>query len=200
MIALSSNTAQGYCRLKSLARGGYNQPAALFGGCVLSSFPGDFQMGMLDEVIRAALGSRASPAQGQPPQRAPAQDQFSQIAAALQELLAPKQGVPVAQPATAEQQSSSGGLDVLLNQFKQSGLGDIINSWIGTGQNQPISPTQLREAIGQKTVNDLARQTGAPQEDLLSQLSKYLPGVIDKLTPNGQLPSQSDLRSGYRNN
>jgi uncharacterized protein YidB (DUF937 family) len=157
-------------------------------------------MGMLDEVIRAALGSKASPAQGQPPQRAPAQDQFSQIAAALQVLLAPKQGVPAAQPATAEQQSSSGGLDVLLNQFKQSGLGDIINSWIGTGQNQPISPTQLREAIGQKTVNDLARQTGAPQEDLLSQLSKYLPGVIDKLTPNGQLPSQADLRSGYRNN
>jgi uncharacterized protein YidB (DUF937 family) len=157
-------------------------------------------MGMLDEVIRAALGAKASPAQGQPPQRAPAQDQFSQIAAALQVLLAPKQGVPAAQPATAEQQSSSGGLDVLLNQFKQSGLGDIINSWIGTGQNQPISPTQLREAIGQKTVNDLARQTGAPQEDLLSQLSKYLPGVIDKLTPNGQLPSQADLRSGYRNN
>jgi uncharacterized protein YidB (DUF937 family) len=156
-------------------------------------------MGMLDEVIRAALGSKGSPAQGQPPQRAPAQDQFSQIAAALQVLLAPKQGVPAAQPATAEQQSSSGGLDVLLNQFKQSGLGDIINSWIGTGQNQPISPTQLREAIGQKTVNDLARQTGAPQEDLLSQLSKYLPGVIDKLTPNGQLPSQADLRSGYRN-
>jgi uncharacterized protein YidB (DUF937 family) len=45
---------------------------------------------------------------------------------------------------------SSGGLDVLLNQFKQSGLGDINNSWIGTGQNQPISPTQLREAIGQR--------------------------------------------------
>ena len=158
-------------------------------------------MGILDEVISAALGSKASPAQGQPPQRAPAQDQFSQIAIALQELLAPKQGAaPAAQPATAEQQSSSGGLDVILNQFKQSGLGDIINSWIGTGQNQPISPTQLREAIGQKTVNDLARQTGAPQEDLLSQLSKYLPGVIDKLTPNGQLPSQADLRSGYRNN
>jgi uncharacterized protein YidB (DUF937 family) len=158
-------------------------------------------MGLLDEVISAALGSKAPPAQGQPPQRAPAQDQFSQIAAALQELLAPKQGaVPAAHPATAEQQTSPGGLDVLLNQFKQSGLGDIINSWIGTGQNQPISPTQLREAIGQKTVNDLARQTGAPQEDLLSQLSKYLPGIIDKLTPNGQLPSQADLRSGYRNN
>jgi len=89
---------------------------------------------------------------------------------------------------------------VLLNQFKKSGMEDVIKSWIGTGQNQPISPTELREAIGQKTVNDLSRQTGAPQDDLLSQLSKYLPGVIDKLTPNGQLPSQANLRSGYRSN
>jgi uncharacterized protein YidB (DUF937 family) len=72
----------------------------------------------------------------------------------------------------------------------------VINSWIGTGQNQAISPTQLRDALGQKTVNDLSRQAGAPQDDLLSQLSKYLPGVIDRLTPNGQLPNQRDLRPG----
>ena len=88
---------------------------------------------------------------------------------------------------------------MLINQFKQNGLGDVINSWIGTGQNQAVSPNQLREALGQKTINDLSRHSGAPQDDLLSQLSRYLPGVIDRLTPNGQLPNQADLRSGYRN-
>ena len=160
-------------------------------------------MGLLDEVIRAALGSTARPAQGQPPQSQPAQDQFSQIAAALQELLAPRPGAASAQqagatPASASQQGSPGGLDVLINQFKQNGLEDVINSWIGTGKNQAITPPQLRQALGQERVNDLSRQTGAPQDDLLSQLSKYLPGVIDKLTPNGQLPRQADLRSGYR--
>jgi uncharacterized protein YidB (DUF937 family) len=158
-------------------------------------------MGLLDEVISAALGSKAPAAQGQSPQSAPVQDPLSQIAVALQELLAPKQGaVPASQPATAGQQSSSSGLDVLLRQFQQNGFGEIINSWIGTGQNQPISPTQLRQAIGQKTVNDLSEQTGVAHDDLLSQLSRILPSVIDKLTPNGQLPSQADLQSGYRGN
>jgi uncharacterized protein YidB (DUF937 family) len=155
-------------------------------------------MGFLDEVISAALGAKAPPAQSQSPQMAPQQDQFSQIAVALQELLAPKQGsVPGGQAAapTSAAQQSSGGLDVLLRQFQQNGLGDIINSWIGPGQNQPISPTQLHQAIGQNTVNDLSQQTGAPQDELLALLSKYLPGIIDKLTPNGQLPSQTDLRS-----
>jgi uncharacterized protein YidB (DUF937 family) len=155
-------------------------------------------MGFLDEVISAALGAKAPPAQSQSPQMAPQQDQFSQIAAAIQELLAPKQGpVPggqAAAPTSAAQ--NSGGLDVLLRQFQQNGLGDIINSWIGPGQNQPISPTQLRQAIGHNTVNDLSQQTGAPQDELLALLSKYLPGIVDRLTPNGQLPSQADLRSG----
>jgi uncharacterized protein YidB (DUF937 family) len=158
----------------------------------------DLNMGLLDDVIGAALG--AKPTQGQSAQGQPSQDQFSQIAAALTALLAPRAGGAAApQAAPSPSQAPAGGLDVLINQFKQSGLEDVINSWIGTGQNQAISPTQLRQALGQRTVNDLSRQSGAPQDDLLSQLSKYLPAVIDRLTPNGQLPEQADLRSGYRN-
>jgi uncharacterized protein YidB (DUF937 family) len=155
-------------------------------------------MGLLDEVIGAALGSRAGngqPTQGQATQGQPAQDQYSQIAAALTKLLAPR---AEAAPASAGQQSSLGGLDVLMKQFQQNGFGEIIKSWIGTGQNQPVSATQLRQALGQETVNDLSQQTGVPHEDLLSQLSKLLPGVIDKLTPNGQLPSRADLLQGPR--
>jgi uncharacterized protein YidB (DUF937 family) len=177
----------------------HNRPAAPIGGCVLI-FPEESKMGLLDEVIGAALGSRGQPAPGQTAQGQPNQDQFAQIAAALMALLAPRQAAaPAGQPGAgpAAQQASPGGLDVLINQFKQSGFEDVINSWIGTGQNEPISPNQLRDALGQKTVNDLSRQAGAPQDDLLSQLSRYLPGVIDRLTPNGQLPKQADLRSGF---
>jgi uncharacterized protein YidB (DUF937 family) len=140
-------------------------------------------MGLLDQVIGAALGSKGQPAPGQS-----AQDP---IAAILASLLAPR-------PAAAAQQEQVGGLDALINQFKKNGFEDVINSWIGTGQNEAISPTQLREALGQKTVNDLSRQADAPQDDLLAQLSRYLPGIIDKLTPNGQLPNPADLRSDYR--
>ena len=150
-------------------------------------------MGLLDQVIGAALASRGQPTQGQTTATQPAQDQFSQIASILATLLAPR-------PAAAVQQDQAGGLDGLINQFNKNGLGDVINSWIGTGQNQAISPTQLREVLGRKTVNDLSQQAGAPRDDLLSQLAKYLPGVIDKLTPNGQLPNQADLRSDYRRN
>jgi len=160
-------------------------------------------MGFLDEVIGAALGSKAQPAQAQPPQTPPGQDPLAPIVAALTALLAPR---PAAAPTGSTptgapgQESSLGGLDVLMNRFKQSGLEDVINSWVGTGQNQPISPTQLRGALGEETVNNLSRQAGAPQEDLLTQLSKYLPRVIDGLTPNGRVPSEADLRSGYRPN
>ena len=164
-------------------------------------------MGFLDEVIGAALGSKATaqyqPAQNQPAQAPPVQDPLSQIAAALMALLAPRPGAAptgAAPTGATGQQGSLGGLDVLINQFKQSGLEDVINSWIGVGQNQPVSPNQLRQVLGNETVNNLSRQTGAPQEDLLSQLSKYLPGVIDRLTPNGQVPSDAELRSGSRTN
>jgi uncharacterized protein YidB (DUF937 family) len=165
-------------------------------------------MGLLDEVIGAALGSRtqsaqAQPAQNQPAQTPPVQDPLASIAAALTALLAPRPGAAstgAAPTGATGHPGSPGGLDVLINQFKQSGLEDMINSWIGVGQNQPVSPTQLRQVLGNETVNNLSRQAGTPQEDLLSQLSKYLPGVIDRLTPNGQVPSDAQLRSGYRAN
>ena len=85
-----------------------------------------------------------------------------------------------------------------MDQFRENGLENVINSWIGTGQNQPISPRQLHQALGEETVDDLAEQTGLPHDDLLSQLSKVLPSVVDKLTPNGELPSEADLLPGPR--
>lgn len=88
-----------------------------------------------------------------------------------------------------------GGLGGLLDRFAQSGHGDIANSWVGTGPNQPIQPSQLNSALGQTTVSDLARQAGMSEQELLAQLSRVLPGVVDRLTPNGQVPPPSQVAS-----
>jgi uncharacterized protein YidB (DUF937 family) len=83
---------------------------------------------------------------------------------------------------------SVGGLIGLVEKFKQGGLGDIASSWVGTGQNLPVSPDQLGGVLGNDTVSSMASQLGINQGDLLGQLSQMLPQVVDKLTPNGQLP------------
>ncbi len=79
----------------------------------------------------------------------------------------------------------SGGLEGLVAKFQQGGLGDIVQSWISTGPNLPISPEQLGQALGPDTLNQL----GAGGQDMLGPLSKLLPQVVDGLTPNGQLPA-----------
>jgi uncharacterized protein YidB (DUF937 family) len=86
-----------------------------------------------------------------------------------------------------------GGLSGVLQSFQQGGHGDVINSWIGHGQNQPIAPDQLHQALGPDAVNNLSRLTGLPQDQLLAELSRVLPGVVDKLTPNGRVPDQAEM-------
>jgi uncharacterized protein YidB (DUF937 family) len=81
-----------------------------------------------------------------------------------------------------------GGLAGLVEKFQQGGLGEIASSWIGTGQNLPVSADQLGGVLGSDTVSAMARQLGMGHGDLLGQLSHLLPQVVDKLTPNGQLP------------
>jgi uncharacterized protein YidB (DUF937 family) len=112
---------------------------------------------------------------------------------ALMALLASRMSASAQAP-----QGSLGGLGALIDRFRNNGFEDAINSWIGTGQNQAISPGQLRQALGQETVEDLSQRTGLPHGDLLSQLSNILPGVVDRLTPNGQLPSDAELLPGPR--
>ena len=85
-----------------------------------------------------------------------------------------------------------GGLIGLVARMQQSGLGDVAKSWISTGDNLPVSPDQLGGVLGQDTVSNMAQQLGLNHGDLLSQLSQMLPQVVDKLTPQGQIP-QGDI-------
>lgn len=90
-----------------------------------------------------------------------------------------------------------GGLGGLLDKLKNGGLADAADSWVGTGQNKPVQPGQLGSALGQQTISDLAKRAGMSEQELLQQLSQVLPGVVDKMTPNGQLPNLSQIASMF---
>jgi uncharacterized protein YidB (DUF937 family) len=85
-----------------------------------------------------------------------------------------------------------GGLQNLISQFDAKGLGDIIGSWVGTGQNKSISSDQIQNVIGSDALSGIASKLGINVSDLSGQLSNLLPGVVDKLTPNGKVP-EGDL-------
>jgi uncharacterized protein YidB (DUF937 family) len=87
----------------------------------------------------------------------------------------------------------SGGLDELIKQFQQSGHGDAAQSWVGTGQNQTISPDDLSNALGDDTVKSLAEQAGISRIELLNGMSEELPRFVDTMTPQGNLPNESEM-------
>lgn len=88
-----------------------------------------------------------------------------------------------------------GGLGGLLEKLSSAGHSEAVNSWVGPGQNAPIQPDKLGSALGQTTVSDLARSAGMSEQELVAQLSRVLPGVVDKLTPNGRIPNQAEIRA-----
>ena len=87
----------------------------------------------------------------------------------------------------------SGGLGDLLKQFQQNGHGGVADSWVGKGPNQQISPGDLANALGADQINSLAANSGLSRDELLKGLSQYLPEVVNHLTPDGRLPSESEL-------
>lgn len=91
-------------------------------------------------------------------------------------------------------QNRPGGLGGLLQSFQQGGLGHVFESWIGTGQNLPVSADQLHRTVGSEWVAKIAQATGLPQAQVEQHLSTLLPQIIDHLTPNGQMP-QGDIGS-----
>jgi uncharacterized protein YidB (DUF937 family) len=86
----------------------------------------------------------------------------------------------------------SGGLGGLLNQFQQNGQGKIANSWVGKGENEDISESDLAKSIGSEDLDVLSKHTGLPRDQLLSGLSRELPGAIDELTPDGRVPTADE--------
>lgn len=88
---------------------------------------------------------------------------------------------------------NSGGLGGLLEKFQQGGLGSLAQSWVSTGANLPISAEQIQQVLGSGALGDIAGKLGMQPDQAASALSQALPDIVDKLTPNGQLPAEGDL-------
>lgn len=125
-------------------------------------------------------------------------------AALLASRMFSKSDAPKTQPAPQPAEPADvdggliGGLGGLIDKFRQSGQGDVIDSWVGTGRNKPIQPPQLEQTLGRSTIGDLARRAGMSEQELLTQLSAVLPDLVDKLTPQGRVPTEQEVRAGYR--
>lgn len=123
-------------------------------------------MGLLDDVVNAASGG-----QGQ------SNPQSSQMIGHVMDMI----------------KNHPGGVTGLVSSFQQNGLGGIVSSWIGTGQNQSISGDQVESVLGSSQVANLAAKAGISPDQAKSALSAILPQVMDRLSPNGQLPQGGTL-------
>jgi len=122
-------------------------------------------MGILDTVLSSVLGSGAN----------------SPFGSVLGQILG------------GGSQGGSNGLGGLLVQLRQAGLGSHVDSWVGTGRNEPVSPAQLNDALEQRQVNSWAGQAGMQPDDFLSRLSQHLPSAVDRLTPDGRVPDEGTV-------
>ncbi len=81
-----------------------------------------------------------------------------------------------------------GGLQGVISEFEKNGLGATAKSWVGTGPNQPISPDEVRKALGPDLLQQLSEKSGLSVQELAQKLSHVLPQAVDTLTPNGTIP------------
>jgi uncharacterized protein YidB (DUF937 family) len=86
----------------------------------------------------------------------------------------------------------SGGLGDLLKQFQEHGQEDKAESWVSRGPNKTVSPHELEQALGAERIEWLMQQTGMPREELLAGLSRELPEAVDRLTPEGRVPTEQE--------
>ena len=107
--------------------------------------------------------------------------------------VAGKEIMPIVIKLISEQ---SGGLGGLIQKFTSNGLGDVVNSWVGTGEKLPISADQISKVLGADTIKSIAEKTGLDTNAVTGQLTTLLPEVINKLTPDGKIPEGDILNKG----
>jgi uncharacterized protein YidB (DUF937 family) len=124
-------------------------------------------MGLLDSILGAVSGQSGTSGQANP------------LIGMLGSLLA-----------------QSGGLQGLANKFAQSGQGNAFQSWVGMGENQPVSNNEIQRALGSEQVNAIATRMGVDPAVASNFLAEYLPKIVDKLTPAGQIDPNADHQQG----
>jgi uncharacterized protein YidB (DUF937 family) len=131
------------------------------------TFRKDFIMGLFDQILSATGGLSDQQGEGG----------SSPLGAILQLVNNPQ----------------TGGISGILQSFEAGGLGEVVKSWVSTGQNLPITADQIQSVIGSEQIQNIANRLGVDPAQASAQIAEYLPQVIDKLTPNGTLPEGGDL-------
>ena len=85
------------------------------------------------------------------------------------------------------------GLGALIKQFQGKGLGETVDTWINTGANKDLAPREVSVALGRDIVDELSRRSGLSRDQVLTQLARMLPNVVDRLTPQGRLPTLQEM-------
>lgn len=129
-------------------------------------------MGLLEDVLSMASGSLSSG--GVPPAQ-----HATGLAAILEYVNSPQVG----------------GVAGLQKMFQAGGLGNVISSWIGTGNNVPVSADQLQNVLHGGTLQQVAQKAGIDPSQLTGMMASLLPHLVDKMTPNGEVPNASALQS-----
>ncbi len=128
--------------------------------------------GMLGQILGGLLGSGGQ------------QGQQSPIVGVLQQVLATKDA------------NGNTGVAAIVSRFQSAGAGQQVQSWVGTGSNQPVSPDQVDQAFGSEQIATWAQQAGTTPEAMRQVLSQAVPHVVDHMTPAGEVPTQSANLSG----
>jgi uncharacterized protein YidB (DUF937 family) len=87
-----------------------------------------------------------------------------------------------------------GGVSGALEKLKKSSIGEQVQSWIGKGENKPVNADQVTQAIGQERMEKIAQQTGTTPEQAAQMMADKLPGMVDKMTPDGQIPDPQSIK------
>jgi uncharacterized protein YidB (DUF937 family) len=145
-------------------------------------------MGMLAELLRGAMGQGgvgSAMRQGRAPAAHPGDGMAGTVMALLPVVLAM---LSKGQGGTQGAGGGMGGLGAVLEQFQRAGFGEQAGSWVSTGPNLPISPDVMAQVFGRDGLASIASQAGLDEQQVSAGLSEVLPDVVDRLTPQGQVP------------
>ena len=114
---------------------------------------------------------------------------FDSVAGAVMGKLGGEQGSMT--QVAMEMFNQHGGLGGIIEKFKEGGLGEQAASWVGKGENLPVSAEQISSVLGNGAIAEMAAKFGITPETLSSQIAQYLPGVVNKLTPDGEVGAET---------